>query len=174
MALFDILKRKPFGKAQDKKEKEDKKQGGESKEKIERPVEAKTPIDKKITAGKKTSSAKTAKDKKEEKALKPATLRIDQTAAGGERLASIILKPRITEKASYITADGAYTFIVDPRANKIQIKKAIEEIFGVKPMRVNIINVKPKQVMVRNRRGFKRGIKKAVVYLKEGDRIEFV
>lgn len=105
---------------------------------------------------------------------KPGVARIDQGAEGGERYAHLIARPRITEKASFITSDGAYTFDVSPRANKSEIKKAIREIYKVNPIKVNVINMKPKRVMVRNRPGTRGGGKKAVVYLKEGERIEFV
>ena len=118
-------------------------------------------------------SLKTSKEKVE-RALKTGKVRIDQAAAGGERLASVILRPRVTEKASFIAADGAYTFDVLPRANKIQIKRAIEEMYNVKPIRVNIVTIPGKRVFVRNRAGVKSGGKKAIVYLKEGDKIEFV
>jgi len=111
---------------------------------------------------------------KSARALKPGTIRIDQSAEDGELYGKIILKPRITEKTSFITEDGAYTFDVDPRANKVQVKKAIQEIYNVKPIRVNMIAVPAKHVIVRNKPGVRPGGKKAVVYLKEGDRIEFV
>jgi|SRR3989344_484780 len=120
----------------------------------------------------KKSTAK--KNVKKDESRDPASLRIDASNEGGERLASYIIKPRITEKASFITEDGAYSFNVMPRANKVIIKKAIEEIYGVKPVRVNIVHIQSKQVTVRNRTGVKPGGKKAIVYLKKGDRIEFV
>ena len=126
---------------------------------------------KKDEVKKKESPAKITKKKE---VSSPVSLRVDAGAEGGERLASIILRPRITEKASFITEDGAYTFDVLPYANKFEVRKAIEEIYGVKPVRVNIVTIPGKQVRVRNRLGTKAGGKKAVVYLKKGDRIEFV
>src|SRR3989344_4468293 len=53
-------------------------------------------------------------------------------------------------------------------------KKAIEEIYGVTPVRINVITIPAKKVFVRNRVGMKASGKKAVVYLKKGDKIEFV
>ena len=102
------------------------------------------------------------------------SLRVDASREGGEVLASILMRPRITEKASFITEDGAYTFDVLPSANKVQIRNAIQEVYGVKPRRVNIISIPPKRVHIRNRAGVVSGGKKAIVYLKKGDRIEFV
>lgn len=132
-----------------------------------------TPKAKKKTAVKKTVQKKVVK-KKKDMVLTPGKARMDQGAKGGECLSSIIVRPRITEKASYLAADGVYTFDIDPRANKIQVKRAMEEIYNVTPVRVNIMVAKPKRVVVRGKRGVKKGGKKALVYLKEGDKIEFV
>ena len=56
----------------------------------------------------------------------------------------IIKRPVITERSSELMADKKYTFEVDTRANKTQVKDAIEEIFGVKVEKVNIMNYKGK------------------------------
>ena len=87
----------------------------------------------------------------------------------------IIKKPRITEKSG-LQADGfgIYTFEVTARANKKNIAKAITEIYKVTPVRVNITNLPAKVVFTRGKKGRKSGIKKAIVYLKKGDKIEFV
>jgi|SRR3989344_5509866 len=111
---------------------------------------------------------------KKNRALKPGTIRIDEAGEGGEAHGNIIIKPRITERASFITEDRGYTFDVDPRANKIQIKRAVEEIYKVKPVKVCIVTVPAKRIRVRGKAGVKSGGKKAIVYLKEGDKIEFV
>ncbi len=57
----------------------------------------------------------------------------------------IIRKPIITEQSMEATEDKKYVFAVDPKANKIEIKKAVEEIFGVKVEKVNTLNVQGKQ-----------------------------
>ncbi len=70
-----------------------------------------------------------------------------------------------------------YVFIVDPRANKREIAEAVEEIYRdlkVKVTGVNTINVKPKARRVRGRLGMKKGFKKAVVSLEQGDSIDKV
>ena len=123
---------------------------------------------------KRKSEDKKSVTKKAEKALTPGSIRIDQSAEGGERYARAILKPRITEKASFITEDGAYTFDVDPRANKSEIKKAFKEMYKVTPKKIRIITIPAKQMFARNRQGSTSGGKKAIVFLKEGERIEFV
>ena len=84
----------------------------------------------------------------------------------------VILKPVVSEK-SYAASDrGQYTFVVAPDANKVQIKQAIEEIFKVKVVKVNTLNVKPKPKRVRQQPGLTRSWKKAMVTVAEGDTIE--
>ena len=87
----------------------------------------------------------------------------------------IIKKPRITEKSG-IQAEGSavYTFEVTAEANKKNITKAIKEIYKVTPVKVNITKLQAKKVMSRGKAGMKSGVKKAVVFLKKGDKIEFV
>ena len=87
---------------------------------------------------------------------------------------NILIKPRITEKATIIAEDGVYTFLVHPSATKKEVSKAIEQNFKVTPVKVNVINLKTKKVMRRGKRGKTSGGRKAMVYLKKGDSIEFV
>ncbi|MEX0934018.1 MAG: 50S ribosomal protein L23 [Candidatus Paceibacterota bacterium] len=86
----------------------------------------------------------------------------------------MLLKPRITEKSSLAAGERAYTFQVHPDATKSMVKKAIEEVYKLHPVKVNIIVSKPKKIRVRGRVGTKSGRKQAIVYLKKGDKIEFV
>lgn len=86
----------------------------------------------------------------------------------------IIKNPRITEKASFAMEKNIYTFDVAANANKTEIKKAIFTLYKVKPIRVNVLPVKEKHIYARGRAGVKKGGRKALVYLKEGDKIEFV
>ena len=83
----------------------------------------------------------------------------------------LILGARITEKAALGAEKGNYTFNVKDEANKNEIKKAIKFIYGVLPQRVAIIQIKEKEVVRRGKIGTKKGGKKAVVYLKKGDKI---
>ena len=84
----------------------------------------------------------------------------------------IIKAPIITEKSSELAANNVITFSVDVRANKTQIKQAIEKIFNVKVDSVNTINVKPKKKRVGRYVGKTSKVKKAIVKLKEGSSIE--
>jgi len=86
----------------------------------------------------------------------------------------LIKNPRITEKASFNAEKNVYTFDVTDRANKTEIKKAIFSLYKVHPVKVNILRVKEKRVISRGIKGVKTGGKKALVYLKEGDKIEFI
>jgi large subunit ribosomal protein L23 len=86
---------------------------------------------------------------------------------------TVILGPVISEKSYQLIEHNKYTFKVDPRAKKPAIAKAVEEIFNVNVVGVNIIKTRPKP----KRRGMVRGRtasgKKAIVQLPEGQKIEF-
>ena len=89
-------------------------------------------------------------------------------------MANIIKNPRITEKASFAAEQNVYIFNVSKRANKTEIKKEIFSLYKVKPLKVNVLNVPRKNIMSRGKIGVKGGGRKALVYLKKGDKIEFV
>ncbi len=77
-----------------------------------------------------------------------------------------------TEKGHSLLAQNKYFFKVDTRANKIEVKKAVEELYKVKVDSVNVINVKGKKRRVRFREGMTASWKKAIVTLKPESRIE--
>ena len=83
----------------------------------------------------------------------------------------ILKAPVITEKSQTEKANGKYTFKVDPRANKIEIKNAIEKIFNVKVTSIRTLNVKPKKRRVGRYTGLTNRYKKAIVTLAEGQTI---
>lgn len=85
----------------------------------------------------------------------------------------IILKPIITEDSMERLPDGKYTFQVAKDANKVEIAKAIEELFDVKVAKVNTISVKGKQKRMGRYAGFRPDWKKAIVTLKGEKTIEF-
>ncbi len=91
---------------------------------------------------------------------------------------SIIIAPVLTEKTNSLreNENNKYVFRVDRRSNKLQIMKAVHELFSVNPVSCRIINVKQKPRMARTRSGFRRGNtstwKKAVVTLPKGERID--
>ena len=85
---------------------------------------------------------------------------------------TIIIRPVITERSTDMMELNRYTFEVAKNANKIEVAKAIEQLFDVKVVKVNTLIVKPKPKRVRYQLGYTRTWKKAVVTLKEGDTIE--
>lgn len=88
--------------------------------------------------------------------------------------ANVLVRPHITEKSAILAEKGTYVFEVARDTNKIEIAKAIKAIYNVTPVRVNIINLPNTRVFVRNRKGVKSGVRKALVTLKSGDKIEIV
>ncbi|HQD76701.1 MAG: 50S ribosomal protein L23 [Peptococcaceae bacterium MAG4] len=84
----------------------------------------------------------------------------------------VLKKPLITEKSTSLLEDNKYTFEVDPRANKTEIKQAVQTIFKVKVEKVNTIRIKGKTKRVRNIPGKTPDRKKAIVTLRKGDKIE--
>ena len=77
----------------------------------------------------------------------------------------ILKRPVITERSSEVMADKKYTFEVDTRANKTQVKDAVEEIFGVKVEKVNIMNYKGKFKRMGKHAGYTNRRRKAIVKL---------
>ncbi len=86
----------------------------------------------------------------------------------------IIKNGRVTEKSSFVQEKDVYTFDVSSFANKTEIKKAIFTLYKVKPIKVNILPVPYKTTFSKGKAGVRGGGKKALVYLKKGDKIEFV
>lgn len=84
----------------------------------------------------------------------------------------VIIRPIVTEHSYDMMDENVYTFEVAKNANKVEIGQAIEEIFDVKVVKVNTLNVKSKPKRVRYQVGNTRTWKKAMVTLAEGDTIE--
>ena len=84
----------------------------------------------------------------------------------------IIKGPIMTEKSAGLAQNNVITFSVDPKANKTQIKQAVEKVFNVKVENVNTVSVRPKKKRVGKYTGYTNKVKKAIVKLKEGSSIE--
>ena len=80
----------------------------------------------------------------------------------------ILLAPVVSEKSYGLLDEGKYTFIVDPRANKTEIKIAVERVFDVKVDSVNTLNRKGKTRRTKFGLGKRKNTKRAIVTLKEG------
>ena len=83
----------------------------------------------------------------------------------------VLIKPMVTEKATTLGSSNQYVFMVGINTNKIEVSKAIQEVYGVKPISVNIIKVKGKKVNRGRITGKRKDFKKAVITLKKGDTI---
>ena len=84
----------------------------------------------------------------------------------------ILLAPVVSEKSYGLLDEGKYTFLVDPRANKTEIRIAIEKVFGVKVVSVNTINRPGKTRRTRFGTGRRKNTKRAIVTLRDGDTID--
>ncbi len=90
-------------------------------------------------------------------------------------ITNVLIKPILTEKSTILKdTQNKVTFLVHPKANKCQIKAAVEELFGVRVEQVNIVKKHPRLIRRFGRvAGKKSGGKKAYVTLAPGDKIEF-
>jgi len=84
----------------------------------------------------------------------------------------VLIKPLITEKATNQSAHNKYVFVVSLKANKISVAKAIEDTYGIKPVKVNIANAEGKKVARGKVRGQRKDWRKAVVTLPQGQTIK--
>ncbi len=84
----------------------------------------------------------------------------------------VILKPIVSEKSYSLIDENSYTFLVHPDANKVQIRQAVEEIWGVKVLKVNTQNRSGKVKATRLGKGKRNNTRRAIVKLAEGDKIE--
>lgn len=89
------------------------------------------------------------------------------------KAATVLLRPRLTEKAVDAMGRNVYIFDVTPRANKVQVKAAIKEVYKVEPVKIaiTITPTKVKRSARTGKMGTKSGGKKAIVYLKPGESI---
>lgn len=141
----------------------------------------------------KTASKSAVKEKKaeavEEAAVRPARLPARQEkrteAAPTEAKAKIsdtawrILKyPRVSEKSALLAEANQYVFNVFPKANKIEIKQAVEKLYNVTVKQVRVVNIPPKKRRLGRTEGFRKGLKtgyrKAIVALKKGQTIDIM
>lgn len=88
------------------------------------------------------------------------------------KYANILLRPRITEKATLVSEKNVHTFEVASSATKKDVTEAIKIFYKITPVKINIVKNPAKEVLIRGKKGFKTGVKKAYVYLREGDKLE--
>ena len=86
-----------------------------------------------------------------------------------------IIRPRITEKSGLMSeSQNVYTFEIVKNATKHSVSQAIKALYKITPIKVSIVNLPAKDIIVRGKPGTKSAVKKALVYLKKGDKINFV
>lgn len=84
----------------------------------------------------------------------------------------LVKKPWITEKSTRLNEEGKYVFLIKQDGSKNEVKKMVKEIYGVDAVNVNVVNVPPKSRRYRGLKSEKSGYRKAIVTLKEGQKID--
>jgi large subunit ribosomal protein L23 len=111
-------------------------------------------------------------EEKESKKVKPGKKKTASKAGKGSELAyKWIVKPIITEKATFLGAENKYIFEVSLKANKIEVAKAIESLYNVNVVKVNIIRQRGKKITYGRITGRTKQTKKAIVTIKQGQSI---
>ncbi len=137
----------------------------------------KTEKTKKTSAAQKPASQVKAVSKPTEPAAvstpETAPMKADQRHKENASAYRQLVHPLITEKSSALGAHNQYVFSVDHKANKVSVKKAIAEVYGVNPIKVMIINNRGKKVRTgKNTTGYLRNQKKAIVVVPAGQKID--
>lgn len=83
-----------------------------------------------------------------------------------------LLKPVVTEKTTRLAGEHKYVFVVAPRANKIAVRQAVRSLYGVEPVKVNVMNFEGKKVRYGRTSGVTRAWRKAIVTLAAGQKID--
>ena len=111
--------------------------------------------------------------KKEEVKGKPALAAVAAVLPGAKIFtADVLVQPRISEKSGRLLKSNQYVFVVKNTANKIEVRKAVEALYKVRVVAVNVINTQGKNKNFGRAAGRTSDFKKAVVTLKAGDKIE--
>lgn len=89
-------------------------------------------------------------------------------------LSSILVRPHITEKATVSAENSVYVFQILSSTTKTEVAKAFVEKYKITPVKITTVNIPPKKVIVRGKRGVKSGYRKAYIYLKKDQKIEII
>ncbi|MFA6193989.1 MAG: 50S ribosomal protein L23 [Parcubacteria group bacterium] len=169
MGIFDKI----LGKTEEKEKAPKKKTGEVEADKVEKEVKADKEVVLAKAEKKEDKPIKKAKAAKIEKPKKEIAKR--KIAKKEENIAhKVLLENLISEKATMLAAQNKYVFKVDKHAGKFQIKEAVEGYYGVQVVSVNTIKISPKKRIHGRTIGWKKGFKKAVITLREGDNIATV
>ena len=85
-----------------------------------------------------------------------------------------IIRPHVTEKTGILSQNGVYTFQIGKNANKQMVARAIRALYKVVPVKIGIVTIPARNVFIRGKKGSVPGMKKAIVTLKKGEKIDFV
>lgn len=141
-----------------------------NKEEKEKAAKGRKPA--KVSVEKETEKKTAKKAVKKEAAPK---VEVANTAINSKGFSfEVIKEPHISEKGSFLAEINQYTFQVSPNYSKQEIKKAIEGIYGVNVLSVNTIKIPHKKRRLGKTQGFRKKFKKAVVKIKEGQKIEIL
>ena len=115
-------------------------------------------------------------EEKESEAVVPAKVGVSNSLPTDYDLEGVLVRPHVTEKSVSMGENNVYTFIIRADATKYLVRDAIKSLYSVTPVKVNTVNKAPRQYMSRSkgRKISEKGMKKAYVYLKQGDRIDLV
>lgn len=123
--------------------------------------------------GEKKAAPVVVKEKNEEKKEKSHVHSERKIKASNYGLAfKVLVKPLITEKSATLESKNKYSFVVNRSASKDQIKKAVEEVYGVKPSQINVANIEGRRVRFGRNMGKRNDYKKAIVTLPSGKTID--
>lgn len=111
-------------------------------------------------------------EKKVEASVKQEIKKVVKKEVINEIYQTVLVKPRITEKASNLAVLRQYVFQVAPTATKEQVKIAVQKLYKVNVEKVGIVNIPRKKTRLGKTLGWKKGFKKAIVKVKEGQHIE--
>ena len=162
MTILDIFKRKKIARASAKKKKKVK-------------VKQKKNSPRAISQGAKSTKRSSRLSRKEKgEGKKTGDLTPSVKRKGFFAAYRFLKSPHITEKATTLSEANQYIFKVWPRANKTEIKKSVESIYKVNAVAVKIINVSSKKRRLGRTEGVRKGYKKAIVKIKEGQKIEIL
>lgn len=88
------------------------------------------------------------------------------------KYSKILLRPRITEKATFLAEANVHAFEIASDATKKEVTEAIKAFYKINPIKVRVVKNPAKKVFIKGKKGIKAGVKKAYVYLKKDDKLE--
>jgi len=164
MGILDKMKGKKAAAKSDKDEKATKKAPAKASSAAKASGDESTKVDAKAAETKKADKAEKVEAKAE---VKRGPLARED---GGDSY-RILVRPISTEKTSLLQMQNQYTFAVAGKATKVDVSRAVRDLYGVKPLKVRIVNLEGKFVRSGRSQGYEKNLKKAIVTLKQGDTI---